>query len=91
MDKKLRTLKDIQHYDDSDYDSKYCEESDEGDFVKEEELRQEAIKHIIEIGKDRAALYKLSDKRQREIIQYHKAQLQVWIMKFFNITEEDLK
>ena len=86
---KLKTLKELPKYDlDGGYPddpSCYMEECEDGEYIKVEELRQEAIKYINE-GYEQI----MEGFPNAETIISLMGQIRLF-KHFFNLTEEDLK
>jgi len=53
------------------------------EWINGEELREEAKKYVVDL--------RLAEFEQDEKVKFHYVRLRLWIMYFFNISEEDLK
>ena len=82
---KLKTLKDIERYICSGVygdEGAFLDEDKEGDVIKIEELRQEAIKWI----KKADLIYYCEDKHKSDMVDCEQS-IKNWIKHFFNIKD----
>lgn len=87
---ELKTLKDLDMY---GVDADGClETSTIGHLIKEDELRQEAIKWAKQMYEDgKFQNLEGKDKEAKYVYQQERLAIYRWIKHFFNITDDDLK